>query len=184
MSTDNPTTAADITEQASNVLLIVDAETLLARYPAPNGDPDTPFVIDDGFIFGFGVIPSAEPGGTNGSLALPASAAPVFHLRGRTVGLYAEHSVVIYDLRIGEAGVLAPPQLVAHSQRPLFSPNPQAPTEPLMTQADDHYWRCQPLSAGVEPCELSFMLVDSNCEALGYFKWLVELQVPGEGSAA
>jgi hypothetical protein len=29
----------------------------------------------------------------------------------------------------------------------------------------------------VETCELNFMLIDKNCEALGYFSWAVEVEL-------
>ena len=39
---------------ANNVLLIVDAESLLSRYPQPSLKPQLPTVIEDGFIFAIG----------------------------------------------------------------------------------------------------------------------------------
>ena len=36
---------------ANNVLLIVDAESLLSRYPQPSLEPQNPTRIEEGFIF-------------------------------------------------------------------------------------------------------------------------------------
>lgn len=171
MSTDTCATSPLPLEQATNLLLIIDAETLLTHYSQPSLDPQRPTMIEDGFIFSVGASSSGH------ELIIPLSG--TLHLRGRTVGLHAEHSVVLYNLTVGDAGVLEPPQLVVHNQLPLPAPNPETPTEPLTGKANDHYWCCRPLSPGVERCELGFMLVDSNCEVLGYFGWEVEVTVSG-----
>ncbi|APC15531.1 hypothetical protein BLL42_07245 [Pseudomonas frederiksbergensis] len=177
MSTDTCANPSPTTEQATNVLLIVDAETLLTRYPQPSLDPLHPTVIEDGFIFTFGAAQGTTPATKGTCLELAANAAKTFHLRGRTVGLHAEHSVVFYDLSVGSAGVFAKPHLVVHNGQTLPAPNPDTPTEPIAVKADDYYWHCQQLSTGIEQCELSFMLVNSNCETLGYFSWTVGVKL-------
>lgn len=177
MSTDTSAIPSSSTEQATNVLLIVDAETLLTRYPQPSFDPQNPTVIEDGFIFAFGITQGTTPEAKVTCLELAANAAKTFHLRGRTVGLHAEHSVVFYNLTVSDAGVFATPHLVVHNDQTLPAPNPETPTEPIAVKADDHYWHCQQLSTGVEQCELNFMLVNSSCEALGYFSWTVGVKL-------
>ncbi|MCU1750572.1 inclusion body family protein [Pseudomonas sp. 6D_7.1_Bac1] len=179
MSTDTSASPSPTTEQATNVLLIVDAETLLTRYPKPSLDPQNPTVIEDGFIFTVGATQGPTPAAKGTCLELAENSAKTFHLRGRTVGLHAEHSVVFYDLSVGDARVLSQPQLVVHNGLTLPAPNPETPTEPVAVKADDHYWHCQQLSTGVEQCELSFMLVNSSCEALGYFSWTVGVKLSG-----
>jgi len=177
MSTDTSANPSSTTEQATNVLLIIDAETLLTRYPKPSLDPQKPTVIEDGFIFTFGASLGTTPTSKSPCLELPASSTKTFHIRGRTVGLHAEHSVVFYNLTVGDAGVFSKPHLVVHNDQTLPAPNPESPTEPLPVKADDHYWHCQQLSTGVEQCELSFMLVNSSCEVLGYFSWTVGVKL-------
>ncbi len=177
MSTDTSATSSSTTEQASNVLLIVDAETLLTRYPQPSLAPQNPTVIEDGFIFTVGATQGTTPEAKGTCLELAENAAKTFHLRGRTVGLHAEHSVVLYDLSVGSAGVFGEPELVVHNDLTLPAPNPETPTDPVAVKAYDHYWHCQQLSTGVEQCELNFMLVNSSCEVLGYFSWSVGMKL-------
>lgn len=160
------------TPPITHLLLIIDAETLLSHTPQPSLDPRHPTPVEAGFIFNAGPQKRSSP------MLMVRGAGPV-HLRARTVGLYAEHSVVLYHLAVGDAGVLTSPHLEAHTHLNLPVPNPDAPTEPLTGLSNDHYWHCQAVKAGVERCELSFMLVNSDCEALGYFGWEVGVRVSG-----
>ena len=114
---------------------------------------------------------------TNDSnMTLTADNGATFHIRGRTVSLLAEHSVVFYEMSVGDAGVLSAPKLVVHGNLTVPAPAPANPTEPGNHVADDHYWECTRLSSGVEACELNFMLINKSCEALGYFSWAVEMK--------
>jgi|SRR5207253_4211530 len=177
MSTDNLASTSDKTELANNVLLIVDTETLLSRYPQPSLEPDNPTLIDDGFIFFAGSTQAEKTVKNDSLITLTATNGNTFRIRGRTVSLRAEHSVVFYDIAVGDAGVLSPQQLIVHSDLTLPAPNPEDPTQPVSQEADDHYWQCKQLACGVEKCELSFMVVNPSCEAVGYFSWMVEVKV-------
>ncbi len=157
---------------SNNVLLIVDAESLLSRYPEPSLMPQLPTVIEDGFIFAIGGLKSTI---NDSNVTLKADNGTTFHIRARTVSLLAEHSVVFYEMSVGDAGVLSAPKLVVHGNLTVPAPDPANPTEPGNHVADDHYWECTRLSSGVETCELNFMLINKSCEALGYFSWAVEI---------
>lgn len=160
---------------ANNVLLIVDAESLLSRYPQPSLESQNPTVIEDGFIFAIIGTQTTKDAISDSNLNLFAINGKNFHLRGRTVSLLAEHSVVFYEMTVGDAGVLSPPELVVHGNLTVPAPDPANPTQPGSHTADDHYWHFTQMAAGVEACVLNFMLIDKNCEALGYFSWAVEV---------
>lgn len=96
-------------------------------------------------------------------------------IRGRTVSLLAEHSVVFHNISVGDTGILSPPKLVVHSEQTVPAPDPANPTQPGSHKADDHYWECSQLTPGVAACELSFMLLNQRCEVLGYFSWETEV---------
>ncbi|HCS45796.1 MAG TPA: hypothetical protein DIW52_23740 [Pseudomonas sp.] len=165
------------TATANNALLIVDAESLLSRYPQPSLESQSPTVIEQGLVFFISSSATAKNDESDSFVTLSARYGKTFHIRSRTVSLLAEHSVVLYDMAIGDAGVLSTPELVVQDSLTVPSPDPANPTQPSSHQADDHYWRCSQLATGVEACELSFMLVDKNCEALGYFSWAVEVKL-------
>jgi hypothetical protein len=162
---------------ANNVLLIVDAESLLSRYPQPSLEPETPTRIEEGFIFAISGTQTPQSTINDSLMTFLASNGKDFHIRGRTVSLLAEHSVVFYGMSVGNAGVLSPPELVVHANLKVPAPNPESPNQPGSHTADDHYWHCTQLAAGVAACELQFMLINKNCEALGYFSWSVDVKL-------
>ncbi|WP_223487978.1 AidA/PixA family protein [Pseudomonas sp. A-RE-19] len=160
---------------ASSVLLIVDAESLLSRYPQPSLESQNPTVIEDGFIFPVTSSTTTQSTENDSKIMLTASNGKVFHIRGRTVSLLAEHTVVFHNITVDDAGVLSPPKLIVHGDQTVPAPDPANPTQPGSHSADDHYWECSQLSAGVAACELSFMLINQRCEVLGYFSWKTEV---------
>lgn len=162
---------------ANNVLLIVDAESLLLRYPQPSLEPLNPTEIEEGFIFAISATKTTQIAINDSSMTLTASNGENFHFRGKTVSLLAEHSVVFYEMSVGDAGVLSPPELVVHANLTVPAPDPENPTQPGSHTADDHYWHCTQLAAGVAACELKFMLINKSCEALGYFSWSVDVKL-------
>lgn len=74
-------------------------------------------------------------------------------IRGRTVSLLAEHSVVFHNISVGDTGILSPPKLVVHSEQTVPAPAPANPTQSGSHKADDHYWECSQLTPGVAACE-------------------------------
>lgn len=176
--TSEPMTSPSTTiAPANNVLLIVDAESLLSRYPQPSLEPQNPTEITQGFIFAISGTDATQSTTNDSLLTLTARNGKNFHIRGRTVSLLAEHSVVFYEMSVGNAGVLSPPEWVVHSNLTVPAPDPANPTQPGSHTADDHYWHCTQLSAGVETCVLNFMLINKSCEALGYFSWAVNVKL-------
>jgi hypothetical protein len=160
----------------NNVLLIVDAESLLTKYPTPSLEAQDPTTISEGFIFAVGGKDANQIAISDSYLTLPTCNGKTFHIRGRTVSLLAENSVVFYDMAVSDTQVLSPPKLVVHAGLTVPAPDPINPTQPASHLADDHYWECSQLTPGVAACELSFMLVNQQCEAVGYFSWAVEVK--------
>lgn len=162
---------------ANHVLLVVDAESLLAKYPTPSLEAEKPTTISAGFIFATSGTHAEQNIKNDSNFTLTASNGKTFHIRARTVSLIAEHSVVFYNMAVADAQVLSPPKLVVHTGLTVPAPDPANPIQPGSHLADDHYWECSQLTPGVAACELSFMLVNQNCEVVGYFSWAVEVKL-------
>ncbi|MEN5314490.1 AidA/PixA family protein [Pseudomonas koreensis] len=162
---------------AQNVLLIVDAESLLSRYPTPSQDPETPTDIDDGLIF-------FAMGGKSKEIVTNDSKTKVIvemdrdiHFRARSVSLIAEHSVVAYRMTVDDSSIMSAPQLQVHMGLTVPAPNPESPSEPGSRKADDHFWTCTPKTPGTAQCELGFMLVNQQCEVMGFFQWQIGIEL-------
>ena len=160
---------------ANSVLLIVDAESLLSRYPQPSLDPQKPTAIEGGFIFAISATTAAPNIINDSKIILTTNNGKVFHIRGRTVSLLAEHTVVFHNMTVHDSGVLSPPKLIVHGDQTVPAPDPANPIQPGSHSADDHYWECSQLSTGVTACEFNFMLINQRCEAVGYFSWKAEV---------
>ncbi|WP_095051437.1 AidA/PixA family protein [Pseudomonas sp. Irchel s3b2] len=174
MTSESITSPSASVVTANNVLLIVDAESLFSRYPQPSLEPQKPTVIEDGFIFAISSTTTTQNTKNDSKFILTANGKG-FHIRGRTVSLLAEHSVVFHNISVGDTGILSPPKLVVHGEQTVPAPDPANPTQPGSHTADDHYWECSQLTPGVAACELSFMLINQRCEVLGYFSWKTEV---------
>jgi hypothetical protein len=158
-------------------MLIVDAESVLARYPNPSLDAAAPTSITDGFIF-FAIGNNSKEIVTNDStITIQVEIGRDLHVRGRSVSLIAEHSVVVYRMAVADSGVLCEPNLQIHTDLTVPAPNPDDPTTPGSRKADDHFWTCTPKKPGEVQCELSFMLVNQQCEVVGYFHWKLGLKI-------
>lgn len=168
---------SSITENAHNILLIVDAESIRSRYPAPSLEAEKPTIISDGFVF-FTAGNEANKIVINDSkVTLPVDIGRIVHFRGRTVSLIAEHSVVVYGMKVDTNTVLSDPALQVHPDLTVPAPNPDKPTEPGTQKAHDHFWTCTPKAPGTAKLKLEFMLVNQQCEAVGYFSWTTEVEV-------
>lgn len=164
----SPSTAVN---NAHNVLLIIDAESVLARYPTPSMDATKPTSITDGFVF-LATGDSSKKIAVNDSIIkLPVEMGRDLHFRARSISLIAEHSVVVYSMTVDNSTVITPPKLEVHPGLTVPAPDPTHPTKPGSHKADDHYWVCKATTSGTAQCELSFMLVNQQCEAKGYFVW-------------
>ena len=172
--TPSPSTTAT---NAQKVLLIIDAESLLSRYPTPSQDPENPTDIDDGFVF-FAMGNNSKKIVTNDSTTkVPVEMDRDIHFRARSVSLIAEHSVVVYRMTVDNSSVLSAPQLQVHTGLTVPAPNPESPSEPGSHKADDHFWTCTPKAPGTAQCELGFMLVNQQCEVAGFFRWQVGVEL-------
>ena len=74
---------------ANNVMLIVDAESLLLRYPDPSLEADNPTSISDGFVFSINGSPESQSTTNDSIITLTAGSDASIHIRGSTVSLLA-----------------------------------------------------------------------------------------------
>ena len=176
--TSEPNTSPSFTvASAQNVLLIVDAESLLAHYPTPSQDPANPTEIADGFIFSVTGNKSNKIVTNDSTTKINAVMGHDIHFRVRSVSLIAEHSVVAYRMTADDSSVLTTPQLEVHTGLTVPAPNPESASEPGSRKTDDHFWTCTPEAPGTAQCELGFMLVNQQCEVAGYFEWQVGVEL-------
>lgn len=166
---------------AHNVLLIFDAESVLTSNPHPSKDAAKPTRITDGLVFFITGNNSKKNVTSDSKVTLPVEMGRDLHFRGRSVSLIAEHSVVIYSMTVGNSSVLTDPLLEVHPGVTVPAPAPSHPITPGSHKADDHYWACTTKTSGTAECVLNFMLVNQQCETAGYFQWQVAMELTSLG---
>ena len=170
----SPSTAVN---NAHNVLLIIDAESVLSRYPKPSMDASNPTSITNDLVFFVTGHTPQEIVVNDSNTKIPVEIGRHLHFRARSISLIAEHSVAVYSMSVGNSAVITPPTLEVHPGLTVPAPDPANPTKPGSHKADDHYWVCKATTSGTAQCELSFMLVNQQCEAEGFFVWPVVIEI-------
>jgi hypothetical protein len=159
-----------------DVLVVVDAETLLARYPDANHSPDSPISIEGEFMHILTAGHGESLGRNDSQLHLNANLGDFVHIRGTTLALRGEHIALFYGITQSNTRVMSPAALVVRDNLNLPVPNADSPLQLDKQNAQDHFWRCQLLTHGIELSELCFMIVNQSCAVQGYFRWNLEIR--------
>ncbi|WP_426205590.1 AidA/PixA family protein [Pseudomonas sp. TWP3-1] len=162
---------------AQNVLLVIDAESVLTGYPDPSADAANPTSITDEFIFIITAANSKKIATNDSNVTLTVEIDRDLHFRSRSISLIAEHSVAVYNMTTDDSAVLSEPKLEVHQDLTVPAPDHTNPTVPASHRADDHFWVCTPKTFGTAQCALNFMLVNQQCEAVGYFRCQVAVEL-------
>lgn len=170
-----PTTSS--VPQPVSLLVILDSESLLARYPEPSQSANNPTIVDSQLIYGLCARAPKLIAQNKGNLQLNMTSGETLHLRGQTLALRAEQSLLFYAVSSSTGGVLSMAKLVLHDNLSRPSQNPNDLLQPISQNASDYYWELQVQGSGVEHCQLDFMLVDQSCSVLGYFRWDCEVEI-------
>lgn len=157
------------------VLIIVDVETLLSRYPDLSLLADAPTVIDNEHLYVISARNDGPLGRNDGHLDLAVSPGTHIHIRGNALALRGEHIVLFHGITLDNADVLSPFELVLHGNVSLPTPNFDNLLQLGSQKSEDHYWRSKVLAPGVVGCEVDFMVLDKACAVLGFFQSRLQL---------
>jgi nematocidal protein AidA len=162
--------AAETGEQSIiDLLLVVDAETLLATYPA--GTPDQPVSVDQPLIYMMVRQGDAVYGEGTKELKIKARTLDVLRWRSTTLALDGGYSSLLYRFfTLKGADLLSPPvPLLAEVKAPL--PNPAAPLAPATQTIQSYFWTSTVLASGSVTYAFYFMIVGRDGDVRGYFYW-------------
>jgi hypothetical protein len=152
-----------------DVLIIIDAETLLAAYPA--GTAAHPTSVDQPLI----QLVVRQANGVFGEgtkeLKLTAETEDVIRWRETTTSLDGRYTGMLYKFfALRGAALISPPQpLVATVRTPL--PDPADPLHPTSQTIASYFWTTTVLSPGETTYAFQFAVMDRAGHALGYFSW-------------
>lgn len=171
---------------AIDLVIVVDADTILASYAPPSLDPDAPTVLaaDDCYL----IAPptNTERGQATAHLLLEAHSARCFDWRALSLSGNADSSAVIY--RLGEVARFLPVGPSVAHEREQWAPVPMLvngenlnPPDFCVARQTTYFLRTLASGRGRQQFEVCFYITvpDENGEPVlaGYFQWSAELSL-------
>ncbi|MDB6183168.1 inclusion body family protein [Paracoccus fistulariae] len=159
----------DPNESIIDILMVIDAETLLASGATGTADAPAPVGADLIWL----IVRSGNAVFGQGSKELKITAKTMDTLRWRctSMSLNAAYSGMLYKFFALKGGSLIskPQPLDAQVTTPL--PNPADPTQPGAQTITSAFWSATVLAQGEVTYTFCFMILDRTGKPLGYFKW-------------
>lgn len=152
-----------------DVLIVIDAETLVASYPP--GAPGNPTSVDQPLIYLMVRQDDAVFGEGTKELKITAETEDVIRWRETTTSLDGAYTGMLYKFfALRGADLISPPvPLLAKVRTPL--PNPADPLHPGSQELENYFWETTVLAAGETTYAFQFAVMDRAGRALGYFSW-------------
>lgn len=167
----------DETPPHVDLLLCVDAETLLTQHPNASHDPQAPTLIEGAFVYAIGPKPHGLTESHGDLLDVHAQPGQILRIRTVALALRAEQTVVVYQFELEHHACLTPPAQAVEQGLLMSAENATCPTQMHTLAAEDYFWRSKVIAQGDSGCALDLMLVDPACKASGYFRWATTLRV-------
>lgn len=152
-----------------DLLIAIDAETLVASYPA--GTAASPTSVEQPLIFMMVRQANAVFGEASKELKIRAQTEDQVRWRETTTTLNSSYFALMYKffaLR-GTDLLSAPEPLVATVKVPL--PDPANPLQPRTQEIKSYFWSSTILQPGETTYAFQFAVLDRHNTALGYYLW-------------
>lgn len=152
-----------------DMLLVIDAETILSVYPP--GTADNPTSIDQPLIFMMVRTDAVVFGQASKELKIKAQTEDVLRWRQSTASSNSIYSGLLYKFLClkGDKLISPPNPILVTVQTPL--PNPANPTVPGIQTIQNYFWQSTVLAAGSLTYAFYFMIVDRHNNVKGYYYW-------------
>ncbi len=159
----------DDEETIIDVLIAVDAETLVASLPA--GTEKAPTPVTDESIYMLVRSDDAVFGQASKELKLNARTEDVIRWRMTSLSFNAGYFGLMYSfLPVSGSSLISTPQpLLAQVKAPL--PDPANPAVPKTQVIQTYFWSCTVLAAGEVTYAFRFMICDRAGKVCGYYDW-------------
>lgn len=157
-------------DQIINVLIVFDAETILANYPGST-DSNNPRGVDDSLIYMITRKGSALSGNAGGELNISAEVNDTIRWRETTISLDSSYSVILYKFEATQGGQLISDPVPRESTVTVPLPDPNNPLVPKKQTISDYHWTTDILDIGNVTYRFYFMVLDRDGNPQGYYYW-------------
>jgi len=149
------------------ILVSIDTETILKKYPNISKDPKNPTLIDWHHVYMVTNQDNVVSGQAGGELDLKAQVGDLIRWRETSLSQSFEQAVIFYKF-IGNAGAdLISPPSPRKATACVAVPNRENPSVPSCQKVDNHYWSSETLDCGRVTYHFHFLIVDRNCQIIG-----------------
>ncbi|MFJ3006194.1 inclusion body family protein [Pseudomonas fluorescens] len=157
--------------RVTDILVSIDTETILKKYPNISKDPKNPTLIDWHHVYMVTNQDNVVSGQAGGELDLKAQVGDLIRWRETSLSQSFEQAVIFYKF-IGNAGAdLISPPSPRKATACVAVPNRENPSVPSCQKVDNHYWSSETLDCGRVTYHFHFLIVDRNCKIIGCCSW-------------
>lgn len=152
-----------------NVLVVVDAEALVAG--SPGGTSEKPTMIDGTLIYMMVRQDNGDFGEGTQELKILAKTQDVIRWRQETLSMNGDLYALPYAfLAVRGAGLISVPEpLLSTVQEPL--PDPANPTVPGSQVVKSYFWTSTALTPGETTYAFKFAILDRHGSVMGFYAW-------------
>jgi len=152
-----------------DILMIMDAETLVQQYP--KGTADNPTVVPEPLIYLVTDSQYVDFGQASKELKINIKTLDEIRWRSTSLSMNSSYYSLLYkfELKNGNPIISTPVPLLAKVQVPL--PDMSNPTVPKTQEVENYFWSSTSLSEGEITYTFYFMILDRDNNPLGYYYW-------------
>jgi len=164
------------TPQIIDILMAVDADTIISSYPP--GTPSKPTPIDETMIYLIVRQENGVFGEGTGELKVTARTLDTLRWQETSLSVNATYSAILYKYAPvgGKQNILSTPYpVVAEVKTPL--PVPGNLLHPATQTINSYFWSAQAIAEGEITYAFNFMLTDRDNIVQGYYSWDPFIQV-------
>lgn len=156
-----------------NVLIALDAATIVERNPGASRNPDAPTYVDERLVYM--TTRQDHIVGTSGAeLNLRAEPGDTIRWRETTLSLGSDYKALLYRYVSSDNGhvLIRTPEIeVIDGVYPMPKEGGEGRPDFVTQNYQDHYWRTTVKRAGKVVYHFSFQILDRHRQLKGYFQW-------------
>jgi hypothetical protein len=162
--------------QYGDVLVLVDAATLLVAHPGASLDSDVPTPIDGKHVYIRSSGDAHEVGHNDSRIAVILDTGDELRMRESALSLRAEESVLFYRFILTGDDVVGLIEPVIDDVT-VSVPNPDDLLRPKTERIKAHFWGGKVLATGGVSCSIDFFVLGSDGGTVGYFRWETRIDI-------
>lgn len=167
--------SANPNEQIVDILMVIDAETLLATVPP--GTVAAPAPVGEELIWLIVRSGNAVFGQGSKELKIKARTMDTIRWRCASISLNGAYSGMLYKFFTLKGGELLSPAQPMNAEVSVPLPNTQDPTQPGRQTITSSFWSSTILKAGEVTYAFCFLVLDRGGTVLGAYKWDPFIQI-------